>query len=195
MIDIPKDELERIYLDEDCSIAECAEHFGCSTTTIEGLLRKYDIPVRNRGNQPLEVSKNELQRLYVEQGLTTTEVVERLDCHPSTVGKKLKAHNIPTTGPNHGRSLNIPKDDLIRLYVEEEQTTYQLAERYDCDPTVVERRLRWYGIEPRHTPTGNGEWQYKYGSNWRKQREKALEKLIFSVRNAECPMKNTKINI
>lgn len=173
--DIPKDELAQKYLDEGLSIEECADHFGCSTTPIENRLRWYDLPVRNRGNQPLNVTKNELYKLYVDEGLTTMEVADRLECHPSTVGKKLKEHGIPTTGPNHGRSISISKDELIRLYVDEEQTTYDLAERYDCDPTVVERRLRWYGIETRHTSAGDGTGHYKYGNNWRKLRQKALE--------------------
>lgn len=176
VIDIPKEELERKYIDEDLSIEECAEYFGCSPTPIANRLRAYDIEVRNRGNQPLNVSRNELYELYVEEGLTTIEVAEQLDCHPSTVGKKLQEHGIPTTGENHGRSIPIPKRDLIESYVEEGQTTYEIAERYDCDPTVIERRLRWYGIERRHTDAGADTWDYKYGAGWRRQRRKALER-------------------
>ncbi|MFB6353284.1 MAG: helix-turn-helix domain-containing protein [Halobacteriales archaeon] len=171
---IPKDELARKYLDEGLSIEECAEFFGCSTNPIEHRLRQYALPIRNRGNQPLEISKQELQELYVEDGLTTIDIAEKLGCHPSTVSKKLKEHAIPTNGPNHGRSILIPKDELIKLYVDEEQTTYDLAEQYDCDPTVIERRLRWFGIDNRHTSAGDGNGHYKYGNNWRKQRRKAL---------------------
>lgn len=176
MIDISKDELERKYIDEDLSIEECAEYFGCSPTPIAHRLRAYDIEVRNRGNQPLDVSRKELDELYVEKGLSTTEVAERLNCHPSTVGKKLREHGIPTTGENHGSSIHIPKRELIESYVEEGRTTYELAERFNCDPTVIERRLRWYEIEDRHTDAGEEPWVYKYGDGWRRQRRKALER-------------------
>lgn len=175
MYDIPKDELVEKYIDEGLSIEQCAAYFGCSTSPIENRLREYDLEVRNRGNQPLEVSKKTLYPLYVEERLTTSEVAEQLDCHPSTVSRKLKEHDIPTTGPNHGRSIPIPERELIQLYVDEERTTYELADRYDCDPTVIERRLGWCGVETRHTTAGDGDWQYKYGSNWRNQRKAALE--------------------
>lgn len=171
---IPKDELERLYLDEGLSIKECAEYFECSTAPIEDRLRKYDIPVRSRGNQPLELPEDTLRELYVEAGLTTAQIAVRFDCHPSTIGHRLNEYDIPTDGRNHGHAVDIPEDELRRLYVDEGKTIYELAERYECDPTVVERRLGWYGIETRHTSAGDGDWEYPYGSNWRKQRRRAL---------------------
>lgn len=123
----------------------------------------------------MDVSYDVLYNLYVKEGMTTVEVAEELDCHPSTVGKKLQEHDIPTTGPNHGRSIDIPEEELVRLYIDEERTTYEIAEYYDCDPTVVERRLEWYDVEIRHTAT-DGTWEYKYGASWRRQRRKALER-------------------
>ncbi|MDX1747411.1 MAG: HNH endonuclease, partial [Halobacteriales archaeon] len=176
MIDIPKDELATKYLDEGWSIEQCADHFGCSTTTVERRLRSYDLTARSPGNRPVEVSKTELERLYVEQGLTTIEVGEILGCHPSTVGSKLKAHGISTTGANHGHSIDIPEDELVSLYLDEGLTTYDLGDRYGCHPTVIERRLRWYGIEDRHTGPSDDPWEYKYGSSWRRQRKQALER-------------------
>lgn len=169
------DELEERYIREGLSIQECADHFGCSTTLIEFRLAEYGIPTRPPGSQPVEVTRDELEELYVEQGLTTIEVADRLDCHPSTVGKKLREHGIPRTGENHGRSIHIPERELAVLYIEEGQTTYQLAERFECGPTVIERRLRWYGIDTRHTSAGDRGGSYNYGSNWKRQRRKALE--------------------
>lgn len=176
MYDITKDELFRKYVDEGLSISECAEYFGCSTGPIEDRLRKFEIPVRNRGNQPLEIPEDRLRRLYVDLGLTTVEIAEEFDCHPGTIGRRLNEYGIETTGENHGNAVRIPKDELVESYVEDGNTTYELADRYDCDPTVIERRLRWYGIETRHTSAGDGDWQYNYGANWRRQRRKALER-------------------
>lgn len=176
MYDIPKDELFKKYVDDGLSISECAEYFGCSTGPIENRLRKYDIPVRNRGNQPLDIPKDTLRRLYVDLDLTAAEIAEEFKCHPATIGRRLDEYGIKTIGENHGNAVQIPKNELVELYVGEGETTYELAQRFDCDPTVIERRLRWYGIETRHTSAGDGEWQYKYGSNWRKQRAKALER-------------------
>lgn len=173
---ISKEELYRKYVDEGLSIDECADYFRCSTCPIEDRLRRIGIEIRNRGNQPLDIPEEVLHELYVVQGLSTVEIAKRFDCHNATISNKLREYGIPTTGPNHGNSLNLPKEELIELYVDEGKTTYELAERYGCDPTVIERRIRWYGIETRHTTAGDGDLRYKYGSNWRKHRKKALEK-------------------
>lgn len=174
--DITKDELVSKYVDEGLSISECAGYFDCSTSPIEDRLRRFDIPIRSRGNQPLDLPENELRRLYVEEGNSTNEIAERFDCHPSTIGKRLIEYGIPTSGANHGHSVTIPEEELRQLYVEESLTTYELADRFNCDPTVIERRLHWFGIEERHTIAGDGNWQYKYGSDWRTQRRRALER-------------------
>jgi|GEM_PF-5239616 len=154
----------------------CAEEFDCSSTLIEFRLHRYGVPTRPAGSDPIDISEEELTRLYVEAGRSTVEIAERFDCHDSTISRKLKEYDIPTSGSDHGNAVRIPKDELVESYVEDGNTTYELADRYDCDPTVIERRLRWYGIETRHTSAGDGDWQYKYGANWRRQRRKALER-------------------
>lgn len=152
--DITESKLRELYLDRGYSIRESAEYYGCSTSLIEIKLSKYDIDTRPPGSSPVEATPGRLKVLYIGQDLTTIEIADRLDCHPSTVGKKLNQFGIPTTGPNHGRSIQVDEDRLRRLYLKEGETTYQIAERFDCDPTVIERRLRWYGIEDRHTDAG-----------------------------------------
>lgn len=174
--DITESELRELYLDRGYSIRECAEYYGGSTSLIEFKLSEYDIDTRPPGSSPVQVTRGRLKELYIDQGLTTIEIADRLDCHPSTVGKKLNHYGISTTGPNHGRSIQVDEDRLRQLYLEEGQTTYQIAERFECDPTVIERRLRWYGIEIRHTDAGEDSWEYKYGAGWRSQRRKALER-------------------
>lgn len=130
---------------------------------------------RPRGNQPLTIPEDELSEMYVDRGMTITEIAEKFDCHNATISNKLREFGIEAKGPNHGRAIQIPEDELRELYVEEEWTTYELGEHYDCDPTVIERRLRWYGIEERHTLPGDGDYDEPYGENWNDQRWKALE--------------------
>lgn len=172
-IDIPVGELRRLYQEEGLSMEDCADEFGCSSTLIEFRLRRYDIPIRPPGSDPVDIPERELTELYVDEGLSIREIAERYDCHNSTISRRLREYDIPTSGTNHGNAVQIPKDELVELYVDEGNTTYELAERFDCDPTVIERRLRWYGVETRHTSAGDGEWQYKYGANWRKQTEES----------------------
>lgn len=174
--DIPEDELRELYLQQEYSIQDCADHFGCSSTLIEVRLDRYGIPTRPPGGDSVDISEETLRELYVEQGLSTVEVAERFDCHDSTISRKLREHGIARDGPNHGNAMELPEDELVQLYVEEERTTYELADRYGCDPTVIERRLRWNDVEVRHTFSGGGEWEQPYGENWEERREAALDR-------------------
>lgn len=176
VIEIPPEDLREQYIENGKSFEECAEYFNCSSSLIENRLHEYDIPTRPAGGEPVEISKSELRELYVEKDLSTVEIADRYNCHNSTISSKLNEQGISTEGPNHGNSLNLPKEELIDLYVQQEKTTYELADYYDCDSTVIERRLRWYGITKRHTGPSDDPWEYKYGSSWRRQRRKALER-------------------
>src|SRR3972149_10235245 len=48
-IDLPRDELERLYVNERLSPAEIGEIFGCTSSTVQARLRDYGISVRPRG--------------------------------------------------------------------------------------------------------------------------------------------------
>lgn len=48
-IDLPLDELKRLYVDEGLSSVEIAERFACHPLTIRARLRNYGIPLRQRG--------------------------------------------------------------------------------------------------------------------------------------------------
>ncbi len=48
-IDLPQDELRRLYIDRGLSSTQIAEIFGCNPVTVRARLRDYGIPLRPRG--------------------------------------------------------------------------------------------------------------------------------------------------
>jgi len=52
-IELPRDELERLYIDENLSSNEIAQRFGCGGLTVRARLREYGIPLKPRGWQKL----------------------------------------------------------------------------------------------------------------------------------------------
>ena len=48
-IPIPYDDLHREYIENEKTIEECAEHFGCSMGVILNRMNEYGIPARPRG--------------------------------------------------------------------------------------------------------------------------------------------------
>jgi len=47
------------------------------------------------------------------------------------------------------RKIIIPKKELRNLYIRKMLSTYTIAKKYNCDPTVIQNRLRKYNIRLR----------------------------------------------
>ena len=52
-IELPREELERLYIEENLSSNAIARHFGCDGLTVLARLREYGIPLKPRGWQKL----------------------------------------------------------------------------------------------------------------------------------------------
>lgn len=92
-------------------------------------------------NQPWQ-DKDRLERLYLEEHLSSREIGERLGCSKTTVLKWLDRHGIEKQ----------PYDDeelLRRLYWEEGKSTQEIAERFGITDTGVRVVMDRHGIERR----------------------------------------------
>lgn len=93
---LPRDLLEQLYNQEHLTIEEIADKIGCGATTVGRALRRYGIPIRATRDYRLEISRDELERLYIEEGLTEDEIGSLFNCHGRTIGRRLKELGIPT---------------------------------------------------------------------------------------------------
>lgn len=89
----------------------------------------------------INISKNQLLKLYKEEKRTTKEIAEIFDCQRNTIENKLKKYNIPSN-----YRYIIPEEELIKLYVDEDKTTYEIAEIYGCHRKYISSRLKKIGI-------------------------------------------------
>jgi len=96
-LDIPKDELEKFYIEREMSSNEIAEKYDCSKRTILKRLREYGIPRRSSGPKRRDdITKEKLEKLYLVEELSTRDIAEKLDTGRSTIYRKLKKFDIPT---------------------------------------------------------------------------------------------------
>lgn len=92
-----------------------------------------------------------LREFYIERGQTTYEIADRFGCAPTTVQRWLNKHNIEHRHGPHGHS-DYPwrdEDELRRLYVTEELSSFDIADRFGCDHSTICKWLGQFNIETR----------------------------------------------
>lgn len=101
------------------------------------------------------LSREVLEDLYVKQGLAVQAVADRLGLSAKLVRNRMRDFNI-SIRPKKPLPPRIPREDLKRLYIDERQPMWVIAEQFGCGEATVARWLRDYDI-PRHKPgTWNG---------------------------------------
>lgn len=94
-----KDQLRKMYVKDKRTPRSVGKEFGISSSVVHRLLEEYGIEKRSLSEAKLygkaKPTKEDLERLYVEERLPTTKIANRYDVHSSTVGKWLKAYGIP----------------------------------------------------------------------------------------------------
>lgn len=91
-----EDRLRQLYLNEGMSCEEIGGHFGCSADAIWNRLKQYEIPTRPPSNDVDRPWHDEstLRELYMDDGLARNEIAERFGCHPDTIGRWLRKHDL-----------------------------------------------------------------------------------------------------
>src|SRR5581483_11188375 len=99
-----------------------------------------------------ELSCAELARLYLDVSLSAPEIAKRLGCSVGMVYTRLEECGISTRSMSDAAILNRGvkiTDDLRRLYIEEELSIYDIAQKFNCSPVTIHRLLKRYKIEAR----------------------------------------------
>jgi DNA-binding CsgD family transcriptional regulator/transposase-like protein len=153
--------LADVYTVQRLDHEEIAKVAGCSVAHVRNELRRHGIG-RRRGVGPLPaggaaLTPELLEELYIEQGLTTAEVAERVGGSPARVLAGVRRAGIPTRAPGtpSGRRLiRLTPELLHQLYVVEGLSAAQVAERVGGDGKRVWAALVRAGIprRPRARP-------------------------------------------
>ena len=110
--------------------------------------------------------KEVLEELYVEKGLSTTEVGEQFEVSSETVRRWLIKHGIELddVGPQTDNPWNDP-DTLRDLYHSKGLSGHEIADRLGCDPVTVYNNMDELGVtrkrhnKSRRLRTGTGGYE------------------------------------
>jgi transposase len=105
----PAAELRRRYLADGLTIAQLAARYGVGTSTVRGWLADAGIPRRRPGRPSQAPSRAELVRLYVAEGLSTTQIGQRYGVSQQTALRWLRAAEVALRPPGQPTQANTPR--------------------------------------------------------------------------------------
>lgn len=101
-IDLPENELRRLYVDLEMPMKEVALCLGTTVHCVRANLVRLGIDVRSIVGSPtvwdVVLTKGLLQELYIDKEMSPHDIAEDVGCCVATVFRYLKAHGIRTRG-------------------------------------------------------------------------------------------------
>ena len=96
-LDIPEEELQRMYWDEGMSTPHIARVFGCSKRCVLDYMVEYGISRRtlSEAHLPIEMPHSVLEGMYCEQEMSMSEIGKHFGCAASVVRRRMVGYNIP----------------------------------------------------------------------------------------------------
>ena len=108
------------------------------------------------GRLRVDISKEELEELYVGQKLPMSELAKRFGCTKNTISYWMNLYGVKPRTTSEAvtlfvkkKKIKIPKGELIELYKKKNLLPSEIAKKYDCELTTILNRLREYGIKIR----------------------------------------------
>ncbi len=101
------------------------------------------------------LSKEDLQRLYHEEGKTMKLIGDIYGFGSSAVSNLLSTYNLPKrTSHDYIDKIKdvLTKEKMFELYVKQELTSYQIAEMYNTSSSYVSKLRKEYGINSLRIP-------------------------------------------
>ncbi len=165
---VPLDILERKNIliqaiEQEKPIRELAKNWAVTPNEICCYLRAYGL--RTKKSEKLQIPivdsvpttnlEQELRTLYVIQGLSTVDIGSLWQTHSNTIIFFLRAFNIPIRAKGKMSLLDLAKyqqtfealkNDLYRMYIDENKTTAEIAELMKLKPHTILNYLKTLGI-------------------------------------------------
>jgi len=150
LLDEYKEEIRRLYWDEELTMTAIAERYGVTVGAISDYMKKCNIPTRGGYKLPrTKESAEEIRRLYWDEGLTSHQIGELLGVSNTTILDLMRHYNIPTRQGGHVPSLTAESaEEIRRLYWDEELAPSEIADQLHVTTGIV-----CYSMKKNNIPT------------------------------------------
>ena len=146
-IRIDEQALITAYRDRQLTIAQCAEEFATSPSTVRRILRRNDIPARPPGRRSLRrLPEQSIVSAYRDERLSVRQCAARFRASTRTIVRVLEQAGVPRR-PSGRSSPTVDDEQLIAAYVNQGLPVRQCAQRFRISPGAVLRALDRGGVE------------------------------------------------
>ena len=177
---ITKEKLKEL-IDKKLNHEEIEEILGIGQTTLYRYLKKYELNILANPNFKStydDTNDTIICQLY-QDGFSCTDLAKEFNTTPKTILVHLRHCNIPIRDNSECQwvynNKNFPKElesyeSLYNLYIIQRLSKKDIAIKFNCDPSVIDRLLHKFNIPIRSNSeskigliTGNQHWNWKGG--------------------------------
>lgn len=146
-IEVPKDELERLYSEDKLSTRKIARLYNCNASAIQRRLKEYSLTIRYP-KQKINITKESLTDLYINKKLSTYKIADIYNCKANTILRHLNKYCKITARPL--KKIKISETILRDLYLTKKLSLCKIAKVYGCSDSVILDKLKKSNIERRN---------------------------------------------
>jgi len=152
-----REQLKTMYLDQEMNTYEIAKIVGVANVSISRWLKGYGIPMRTLSESMLKgvvkPSKEELERLYLDEWMNTYKIGELLRVSNVTIIAWLNKYEIPMRSNSEvhfkNRVVKPSKIELEKMYLEDKMNTYEIGDMVGVSDRLIGVWLIEYDIQVR----------------------------------------------
>ena len=94
----------------------------------------------------LDDKKDEIIKLHREDGLTNQQIADQLGTSASSINIRLRKWGANISDCNRNSRIDIPEEEIRRMYWDEEKHPAQIAEKYGVHKMTITHKMQTYGI-------------------------------------------------
>lgn len=185
--EMPEEELKMLYVEEERSMEDIAEYYGCSYLAVRNRIENYGIEKRKSGElaSPNNTDYREsevLTKLYYDEKMSLQEISDKYSVSYGTIKHHFEKNGIDRRGLSKAHKIRYSKQDkpyrdketVETLYKEEMMTTREIADYFDVSQICITKALKDYNIEPRYAGAGGETYETKDGNYVRSSGERKI---------------------
>jgi hypothetical protein len=145
--------------ENNLSYSELGECFGVCAQTVCNWFEKKGIKARKRthsqkfvdsmSQKRIVLDERTLRKLYIDDKLSIEKIAEKLNSRYDLVRSNLQRFKIPIRSIEIYTTSKLTSELLKRLYVDEDLTSRQIADRLGYSALTIQKRLHIFGIKKR----------------------------------------------